>query len=186
MRQPFQNAFSPTRVRAMEPFIRETATRLIDRFRSSGQLVLLLEEPTRWQTLCEHQERIPLALEEILRLRGPALGFVRTTTRQVTVGGISMPQGTKLLLLYASGSRDESQFQEASDFQMQRQPNPHLAFGHGVHFCVGAALARLEGRIAFEELTQRIPTMRLVPYQQFEYGFRFSNYGYKRIYFQWD
>jgi cytochrome P450 len=306
MRQPFQNALSPTRVRAMEPFIREVATRLIDRFISDGQaeiisqfayllplevilailgipqqdlamvkeqsdalrmllslplspeeqvecarqfvvlqhyyarlieekrqhpgsdlisdlvrdgmreddpvsdvdlinqicgvviaghettthliasgLVLLLEEPTRWQTLCEHPEQIPLAIEEILRMRGPALGFVRTTTQEVTVGGITMPEGTRLLLLYASGSRDESQFPQASGFEMQRQPNPHLAFGHGVHFCVGAALARLEGRIAFEALTQRIPNMRLVPDQQFEYGFRFSNYGYKSVYLQW-
>jgi len=307
MREPFQKAFSPTRVWAMEPFIRETATKLIDRFRSDGQaeiisqfayllplevilailgipqqdlaivkkqsdalrlllslplsqeeqvecarqfvalqhyyahlieekrqnpgsdlisdlvldgvaegdplsdielinqicgvviaghettthligsgLVLLLEEPMRWQTLCEHPEQIPLAIEEILRLRGPALGFVRTTTQEVTVGGITMPEGTNLLLLYASGSRDESQFPRACDFEMQRQPNHHLAFGHGVHFCVGATLARLEGRIAFEALTQRIPKMRLVPDQQFEYGFRFSNYGYKRIYIQWD
>jgi cytochrome P450 len=140
----------------------------------------------RWQTLCEHPEHIPLAIEEILRLRGPALGFVRTATREVTIGGITMPEGSKLLLLYASGSRDESQFPQASDFEMQRQPNPHLAFGYGVHFCVGAALARLEGRIAFAALTQRIPNMRLVPNQQFEYGFRFSNYGYKSVYLQWD
>jgi cytochrome P450 len=69
---------------------------------------------------------------------------------------------------------------------MQRRPNHHLAFGYGVHFCVGAPLARLEGRIAFELLTQRIPNMRLVPDQQFEYGFRYSIYGYKRIHLQWD
>jgi cytochrome P450 len=69
---------------------------------------------------------------------------------------------------------------------MQRRPNHHLAFGYGIHFCVGAPLARLEGRIAFEALTQRIPNMRLVPDQQFTYGFRLSTYGHKHIYIQWD
>ncbi len=307
MRKPFEKAFSPIRVRAMEPFIREVATKLIDRFVSDGQaeiisqfayllplevilailgipqqdlavvkqqsdalrmlvtlrlspeeqaecarqyvalqhyyaqligekrkhlgddlisdfvrdgmreddplsdadlinqitsaviaghettthligsgLVLLLEDPLRWQTLCEHPAHIPQAVEEILRMRGPALGFTRTTTQEVTLGGITMPQGTRLLLLYASGNYDESHFPHACDFEMQRRPNHHLAFGYGVHFCAGAPLARLEGRIAFEALTQRIPNMRLVPDQQFEYGFRFSNYGYKRICIQWD
>ena len=97
-----------------------------------------------------------------------------------------MPPGTRLLLLYGSGSRDESRFPQASDFQIQRQPNQHLAFGHGIHFCVGAALARMEGRIAFEALTQRIPNMRLLPNQKFEYTFNFLTYGQKRVYVSWD
>ena len=149
-------------------------------------LVLLLEEPTCWQALYEHPEHIPQALEEILRMRGPVLGFMRTTTQELTIGGVTMPPETNLLLLYASGNLDESHFPQADNFEIQRQPNHHLAFGHGIHFCPGTALARLEGRIAFEALTQRIPNMRIVPDQQFEYGFRFSNYGYKRIYIQWD
>jgi cytochrome P450 len=159
----------------------ETTTHLL----GSG-LVLLLEEPTRWQTLCEHPEFLPQAIEEILRLRGPAQGFIRTATQEVTVGGITMPPGTKLLLLYASGSRDESHFPEAEAFQMQRSPNPHLAFGYGIHFCVGAPLARLQGRIAFEALTERIPTMRLVPDQPFVYTFNLTTYGYKHIYTHWE
>ena len=149
-------------------------------------VVLLLEEPTRWSALREHPEHIPQAIEEILRLRGPVQGMMRTTTQEVTVGGVSMPQGTKLLLLHASGNLDERQFPHACDFEMQRQPNYHIAFGHGVHFCVGAALARLEGRIAFEVLTQRIPNMRLVPDQQFAYTFSLIFYGHKQIYTQWE
>jgi cytochrome P450 len=158
----------------------ETTTHLI----GSG-LVLLLEEPMRWQALCEHPESIPQAIEEILRLRGPVQGFFRTTTKQVTIGGVSMPQGTHVLLLYASGNHDESAFPHAGNFELQRQPNHHLAFGHGVHFCVGAPLARLEGRIAFEALTQRIPTLRLAPDQQFVYNFNLIIYGHKHIYVQW-
>jgi cytochrome P450 len=149
-------------------------------------LVLLLEEPTRWQALCEYPERIPQAIEEILRMRGPVLGFMRTTTQELTVRGVIMPPGTNLLLLYAAGNLDENYFPQACDFEMQRQPNHHLAFGHGIHFCVGAALARLEGRITFEALTQRIPRMRLVPDQRFEYYPLFFSYGHKHIHVQWD
>ena len=69
---------------------------------------------------------------------------------------------------------------------MLRQPNPHLGFGYGIHTCVGASLARPEVRIAFEALTQRIPNMRLLPNQQFEYNFSFVTYGYKQLYLQWD
>ena len=69
---------------------------------------------------------------------------------------------------------------------MQRQPNRHLALGHGIHTCVGAPLARLEGRIAFETLTQRIPQMRLVPDQQFVYNFNLVSYGHKHISLQWE
>lgn len=159
----------------------ETTTHLI----GSG-LVLLLEEPTRWQALREHPEEIPVVIEEILRMRGPAQGFIRTTTQEVTVGGVTMPPGTNLLLLYASGNLDGSQFPQAGEFERQRRPNHHLAFGYGIHFCVGAPLARLEGRIAFEALTRRVPNMRLVPEQQFAYGFRLSTYGHKHIYIQWD
>jgi cytochrome P450 len=149
-------------------------------------LVLLLEEPTRWQALCEHPEHIPQALEEILRMRGPVLGFMRTATQEVTVGGVTIPSDARLLLLYASGSRDESQFPLADDFEIQRQPNHHLAFGQGLHFCAGAALARLEGRIAFEALTRHIPRMRLVPDQQFEYYPVYTDYGHQHIYVHWD
>jgi cytochrome P450 len=159
----------------------ETTTHLL-----GNGLGLLLEEPTRWQTLSKYPEHIPLAIEEILRLRGPAHGFIRTATKQVTVGGQTMPEGTRFFIIYASGSRDESHFPQASDFQMQRQPNHHLAFGHGIHFCVGAPLARLQGRIAFEILTQRIPNMRLLPDQQFVYTFNIIGYGYKHLYTQWD
>jgi cytochrome P450 len=159
----------------------ETTTHLI----GSG-LVMLLEDPARWQALREHPEQIPLAIEEILRLQGPVQGFLRTTTREVVVGGQVMPPGTRLFLIYASGNRDESQFQQADHFEIDRRPNHHLAFGHGVHFCVGASLARLEGRIAFETLTQRIPSMRLLPDQQYTYTFNLTTYGYKSIYIQWD
>ena len=90
------------------------------------------------------------------------------------------------MALHASGNRDESQFPQADRFVMDRQPSHHLAFGHGVHFCVGASLARLEGRIALEILTQRLPRMRLLADQQFTFTFNLTTYGYERIYIQWE
>jgi cytochrome P450 len=158
----------------------ETTTNLI-----GNGLVLLLEEPTRWQALCEHPDRIPLTIEEVLRYQDPVPGFIRTTTKEVTVAGVVMPAGTKLFLLYSSANRDETQFLFADQFDMQRRPNRHLAFGYGGHFCVGAPLGRLEGRIAFETLTQRLPSMRLVPNQELSHVPNLIHYGYHRVEVQW-
>jgi cytochrome P450 len=148
-------------------------------------LVLLLEEPTRWQTLCEHPDLIPSTVEEILRYQDPVPGLSRTTTREVTVGGVVMPARTKLFLLYSSANRDETQFPFADQFDMQRRPNRHLTFGYGEHFCVGAPLGRLEGRIAFEMLTQRLPGMRLVANQKLSHVPNLIHYGYQRVEVQW-
>jgi len=138
----------------------ETTTQLI-----GNGVALLLKQPERWQTLCAHPERIPQAIEEILRYAPPAMAFFRTTTREVTVGGIKLPPETLLLVVFDSANRDETQFPHPDQFDMQRSPNRHLAFGHGVHFCLGAFLARKEGQIAFETLCQRLPNLRLVPQQ---------------------
>jgi len=138
----------------------ETSTQLI-----GNGVALLLEQPERWQTLCAHPKRIPQAIEEILRYDPPVVAFFRTTTREVTVGGIKFPPETLLMVVFDSANRDETQFPHADQFDMQRSPNRHLAFGHGVHFCLGAFLARKEGQIAFETLCQRLPNLRLVSQQ---------------------
>ncbi len=148
-------------------------------------LLLLLERPERWRTLCDHPEYIPLAVEEILRFDAPIQMFARTTTREVTIGGVTLPEDASLLLIYGSGNRDESVFTHADEFQPQRTPNHHLAFGHGVHFCVGAALARLEGRVAFEALCQRLPSLRLVPEQILTHIPTLLFRGYERLAVEW-
>jgi cytochrome P450 len=149
-------------------------------------LLLLLEHPERWQTLCEHPEYIPLTVEEILRFDAPIQMFARTTTQEVTVGGVTMPEDASLLLIYGSGNRDEAVFAHAGEFQLERASNHHLAFGHGVHFCVGAALARLEGRIAFEVLCQRLPHLRLVPDQMLTHIPTLLFRGYERLEVRWE
>lgn len=144
-------------------------------------LLLLLEEPARWQTLCEHPDYIPLTVEEILRFDAPIQMFARTTTREVTIDGVTLPEESSLLLIYGSGNRDEEAFVGADEFQLQRSSNRHLAFGHGVHFCVGAALARLEGRIAFEVLTSRLPQLHLLPGQMLTHIPTLLFRGYERL-----
>jgi len=148
-------------------------------------LLLLLEAPERWRTLCAHPDYIPLTVEEILRFDAPIQMFARTTTQEVTVGGVTLPEDASLLLLYGSGNRDSAVFAQADEFQLQRAPNHHLAFGHGVHFCVGAALARLEGRIAFEVLCRRLPDLRLVPSQDLTHIPTLLFRGYERLEVTW-
>lgn len=148
-------------------------------------LLLLLEDPTQWQKLCSHPELIPSTVEEILRFDAPIQMFARMTTREVTVGGVTLPEDAGLLLIYGSGNRDEGVFADANQFQLQRTPNHHLAFGHGVHFCVGAALARLEGLVAFEILTSRLPNLRLVSGQQLSHIPTLLFRGYERLEVQW-
>ncbi len=148
-------------------------------------LLLLLEHPEQWQTLCEHPEYIPQTVEEILRYDAPIQMFARTTTREVTINGITLPEDASLLLLYGSGNRDEGVFPQADEFQMRRAPNHHLAFGHGVHFCVGAALARLEGRVAFEVLCQRLPNLSLVTGQILTHIPTLLFRGYERLAVAW-
>lgn len=149
-------------------------------------LLLLLERPERWRTLCEHPEYIPSAIEEILRYDAPIQMFARTTTQEVTIGEITLPEEASLLLIYGSGNRDEAVFSQADEFQLQRMPNHHLAFGHGVHFCVGAALARLEGRVAFEVLCQRLPNLCLVPDQVLAHIPTLLFRGYERLEVEWE
>lgn len=148
-------------------------------------LLLLLEHPEHWQWLLEHPEGIPQTVEEILRFDAPIQMFARTTTREVTIDGVTLPEEASLLLIYGSGNRDEEAFPDADKFQPQRTSNRHLAFGHGVHFCVGAALARLEGRIAFEVLASRLPGLRLVPGQELTHIPTLLFRGYERLEVEW-
>ncbi len=148
-------------------------------------LALLLNPVSRWQKLCMHPELISTTIEEIMRYDCPVQALSRTTTCEVTVGGVTLPAGTQVLLVFGSANRDEIQFPQAESFDMQRTPNRHLGFGYGIHFCVGAPLARLESRVAFEILAQRIPNMRLSPHQQLAHFPILAFRGYQRLEVEW-
>jgi cytochrome P450 len=146
---------------------------------------LLLQPNSRWQALNAHPELIRSAIEEVLRYETPVQTLYRTTTCQVTLGGVTLPADTRLLLLFGSANRDQDQFPDAQFFHLQRHPNRHLGFGYGSHFCAGAALARMEVRIAFEVLTQRIPTLRLKPDEQLDRIPVLAFRGYQRLEVEW-
>lgn len=122
----------------------------------SGGLVALAENPDQWDQLRRDRSLVTSAVEEILRWTTPVISFMRTSTRDCTLGGADVAAGDPLLLLYASADRDEAAFGPTADrFDVGRDPNHHVAFGFGPHFCLGAALARLELRAVLEALLDR-------------------------------
>jgi cytochrome P450 family 142 subfamily A polypeptide 1 len=98
----------------------------------------------------------------MLRWVSPIKNMARTATRDAEVGGETILKGQKLLLLYPSANRDERQFPAPSEFDIERSPNEHVAFGFGPHYCLGASLARLELRVFFEEVLARMPALTLL------------------------
>ncbi len=122
----------------------------------------LATHPDARRALAGDPSGVPVAVEEMLRWESPIAGFMRTATRDVVVRGRDVAEGDSLLLVYAAANRDEEVFgDDAESFVPTRWPNPHLAFGIGEHFCLGANLARLEAQIFFEELLARHPDFEL-------------------------
>jgi cytochrome P450 len=122
---------------------------------------ILAEDPELQDELRSHPEKLATAVEEFLRFRSPVQGLARTVKRDTVMRGTKLEVGDRVVLLFASGSRDEDQFENADQCVIDRQPNRHLAFGTGIHRCVGADLARLEIRVALEELLARTDSFRL-------------------------
>jgi cytochrome P450 len=137
---------------------------------SSNGIRALLQNRTSWERLCATPELIPNAVEEIIRYESSILSWRRVTNRQVEVAGVKVPKDAQVLVMLASGNRDESQFLEGESFDIDRQnASRHLSFGHGIHYCLGAPLARLELRVFLEELTRNVSDMRLVEGQDYRY-----------------
>jgi cytochrome P450 len=128
----------------------------------SGGLVALAENPAQWEALRADPSLVPTAVEELLRWTTPVISFMRTATEATLVRGVSVAPGDPLLLVYASANRDEEVFgADAGEVRVDRHPNPHVSFGFGPHFCLGAALARLEGRVVLTELLARFSSVAL-------------------------
>jgi cytochrome P450 len=131
----------------------ETTTRLIG---WTGKV--LAENPDQRAELAANPELIPNAIEELLRYEAPSPVQARYITEDVEHYGQTVPKGNVMLLLTASANRDDRKFPDADTFDIHRKIERHLTFGYGVHFCLGASLARLEGRIALDEVLKRFPT----------------------------
>ncbi len=120
------------------------------------------DHPDQWELLHDDPERIPGAIEELLRWVSPLNNMFRTAVRDTEVNGQPIAEGERVVLLYPAANRDPAVFDEPDRFDVTRRAAMHLAFGHGTHFCLGANLARLEMRLLLEELTKRITGLRPV------------------------
>lgn len=149
----------------------------------------LLERPQLWQAICDDPSLIPTAIEEVLRYDAPVPTMSRTTTQDVELAGVQLPRGTRIFLMYGSANRDETKYSNSDRFDIERfkqESTNHLAFGHGVHHCIGSNLARREARIALEILSQRLPNLRLRPNQELTHVPTMILRGFTNLEVEWD
>ncbi|NVI98483.1 cytochrome P450 [Myxococcus sp. AM009] len=131
-----------------------------------GAVELLLEHPEQLRALRDDPSLIAGAVEEAVRMTSPVHAMFRTALEAVELGGVPIPKGAHIRIVYASANRDEARFHEPERFDVRRPDvKKHLAFGQGLHFCIGAPLARLETRLALGALLRSLPRLRLVPGQ---------------------
>jgi cytochrome P450 len=148
------------------------------RGRRARLLRRLLEDPARSAEIAAKPELIPNAVEESLRYDPSVAVWRRVTTRPVTLGGVDLPAGARLFLWLAATGRDAAAFAEPDRYDLHRpDAERHLAFGKGLHFCLGANLGKLEAQIAIAELVHRYPDLRLVPGQQYTFHANISFRG---------
>jgi cytochrome P450 family 142 subfamily A polypeptide 1 len=131
----------------------------------------MLEQPDQLDALRSGAAEIGVATEELIRWVSPVKNMARTVTRDVEIRGEQLRDGDQLILFYPSANRDEDVFEHGDRLDLGRDPNPHLAFGFGPHFCLGASLARLELRTMFAEVMRRLPDLELagpdpLPYRE--------------------
>jgi len=141
----------------------ETTTNLLN-----NAVLCLIEHPAQLMRLRAAPELLPLALEEVLRFRSPIQWMMRTPKRDVEMHGQLIAAGALVLPMIGSANRDPKQFPQAGQFDISRHPNPHIAFGHGIHSCIGAALARLEARIALSNFLESVKTFELASDEPWE------------------
>ena len=155
----------------------ETTTKLLNE-----TLKLLIENPEQWERLCADPSRIPNVVEEALRLSTPNQGMFRQVLEDVELEGTKVPKGSTLWIIFGSANRDENYFPEPDRFDPDRDNlKEHVAFGRGAHFCIGAPLARLEGRVCLEQLAERIERLEFAPGSEFEYEPSFILRGLSKL-----
>ena len=126
-----------------------------------GNTVTALLQSGEWQRLREQPQLVKTAIEECLRFNRPMKGTMRAAAEDMVIGGVQVKQGDRVMLLMASANHDPEQFADPDRLDIGRNPNPHLAFGRGIHFCLGAPLARLEVEIGLNEMIRRFPDIAL-------------------------
>jgi cytochrome P450 len=132
----------------------ETTTNLL-----GNAILSFTEQPGLWERLRAQPELLPMAIEEVLRYRSPVQSMFRSTVSATTMAEQTIPAGSPVIAWIGSANRDELQFPDPNRFDVERTPNRHIAFGYGIHYCLGAPLARLEARIALSAMLERFPTI---------------------------
>ena len=152
----------------------------------ANAIKLLLQHPQAWQELCEDPRLIPNAVEECLRHNGSVAAWRRLATCDVRIDGVDIPAGSKLLIVTSSANHDERRFAAADLFDIRREDaNDHLTFGYGSHQCMGKNLARMEIQVFLQELTRRLPHLKLAE-QRFSYVANTSFRGPEHLWVEWD
>jgi hypothetical protein len=153
---------------------------------SANAVVTLMQHREAWDRLCADATLIPNAVEELLRFNSSVITWRRKTSVSVEIAGVSIPKDANLLLALCSGNRDDAHFETPDLFDITREnAKTHLSFGFGIHYCLGAPLARLELKIILEELTRRMPTLRLAPDQQWTFPPNTSFRGPAQLWTSW-
>jgi cytochrome P450 len=143
----------------------ETTTKML-----TEMVRLLAENPEQWEMVKKDPSRVERIVEETLRLSTPTQGMWRIVTADTELGGYPLKKGDRLIIVFSSANRDECLYSEPDAFDPDREHlRDHLAFGKGIHFCLGANLSRLEGKVALEELSKRIESFRLADSNKYEY-----------------
>lgn len=155
----------------------ETTTNLI-----GNGVLALARNPNEYQRLRQDRSLIPSAVEEMLRYDSPVQTLMRFAATDTEIGGSKVEAGSLIAVMFGAANRDPAQFPEPERFDVARTPNDHVAFGEGIHFCLGAPLARLEGRIAFEEIVERFSRIELAePGEPISYRGSFITRGLRHL-----
>ena len=152
----------------------------------SNGLISLFSDRKQWEAICQDPGLIPNAVEEVLRCNSPQTSWRRVATKDTKLAGYKIPAGTQIFLSLGSANHDEKLFENPESFDIYRKnARAHIAFGRGIHFCLGNRLAIIEATITIETLSQRVPSLDLVPDQTFSYFPNFTFRGPKELWLTW-
>jgi cytochrome P450 len=150
-------------------------------------LLCLLPHREQWAEICADHGLINNAVEEVLRFESSQISWRRVTTRPVSLAGYDLPTGTKIFMNFAAANRQPDLFAEPDEFDIHRgNANRHISFGKGVHYCLGAMLAKVEARIVIAALADRVPSLRLVPDQEITHFPNITFRGPEQLLLEWD
>ena len=153
---------------------------------AAGGMRALLEHPAQWRALCENPDLLDNAVEECLRYAPSVPAWRRVLRQPVTLGGVDLPAGARLLVALGSANRDEEHFPDGETFDIRRaNARDHVTFGYGRHHCLGADLSRIELRVILEELSRALPDLQLVPEQVYPYSPNTSHRGPEHVLVRW-